>query len=103
MPVILIPAALGLTVRVTEITNRDHHFSIQSAGWSMKLSGKTRFGDIPSIPHAVVKKGTGLVKAIQTSINGVIANGKYTQALTRWNLQNEGIPQSVINPLIQDK
>ena len=50
-----------------------------------------------------VKKGTGLVNAIQTSINGVIANGKYTQALTRWNLQNEGIPQSVINPLIQDK
>ena len=26
----------------------------------MKLSGKTGFGDIPSIPHAVVKKGTGL-------------------------------------------
>ncbi|WP_062034741.1 hypothetical protein [Acinetobacter sp. BMW17] len=50
-----------------------------------------------------VKKGTGLVNAIQTSINGVIANGKYSQALSRWNLQNEGIPQSVINPLIQDK
>ena len=50
-----------------------------------------------------VKKGTGLVNAIQTSINAVIANGKYTQALTRWNLQNEGISKSVINPLIQDK
>ena len=50
-----------------------------------------------------VQKGTGLVNAIQTSINGVIANDKYTQALTRWNLQNQGIPQSVINPLIQDK
>jgi len=50
-----------------------------------------------------VKKGTGLVNAVQSSINGVIANGTYTQALSRWNLQNEGIPQSVINPLIQDK
>ena len=50
-----------------------------------------------------VKKGTGLVNAIQTSINGVIANGTYSQALSRWNLQNQGIPQSVINPLIQDK
>lgn len=50
-----------------------------------------------------VKKGTGLVHAVQTALNGVIASGEYAQALSRWNLQNEGIPQSVVNPLIQDQ
>ena len=50
-----------------------------------------------------VKKGTGLIHAVQTALNGVIASGEDAQALSRWNLQKEGIPQSVVNPLIQDQ
>ena len=72
----------------------------QANGANIKAVGKL---DGTWSVAVAVKKGTGLINAIQTSINGVIANGTYTQALSRWNLQNEGIPQSVINPLIQDK
>ncbi|MFU8926694.1 transporter substrate-binding domain-containing protein [Acinetobacter puyangensis] len=46
----------------------------------------------------VVKKGNGLVNAIQAAINGVIQSGEYKQAYTRWGIQNEALEESLINP-----
>jgi len=45
-----------------------------------------------------LKKGTGLANAIQSAINGEIASGKYNQAFSRWNLQEDIVPQALINP-----
>ncbi len=50
-------------------------------------------------PVAVaLKKGTGLVNAVNSSINGVIASGEYLQSFERWNLQEDAVKTSLINP-----
>lgn len=45
-----------------------------------------------------LKKGSGLTRAIQTAINGTIANGDYQKVLDRWGEGLEGIPAAEINP-----
>ncbi|MFU8927659.1 ABC transporter substrate-binding protein [Acinetobacter puyangensis] len=50
-----------------------------------------------------LKKGTGLADAIQSAVNGVIRSGEYTQVFSRWNLQDDAIPTSLINPPIEEK
>jgi polar amino acid transport system substrate-binding protein len=47
---------------------------------------------------ATSKKGNGLVEPIADAINYLIKNGQYGQWLAAWNLTNEGLPTSRINP-----
>jgi len=45
-----------------------------------------------------VKKDNGLIKAINDAINHTIENGTYQQILERWNITNEAVDTSLINP-----
>lgn len=53
---------------------------------------------LPGKIAATTKKGDGLVKALDDALNEVIRNGTYAQVLKRWNLSNEAVPTSEINP-----
>ena len=44
------------------------------------------------------KKDNGLVKALQAAVNQLISTGDYTKILARWNLTNEAVTTSEINP-----
>jgi polar amino acid transport system substrate-binding protein len=47
---------------------------------------------------ATTKKGDGLVKPLADALNHLIKNGQYAQWLAAWNLGNEAVPTSLINP-----
>lgn len=73
--------------------------------WKAANGGHLRFagavdGGWPKAAHIAVtlKKGSGLTRAIQTAINGTIANGDYQKVLDRWGEGLEGIPAAEINP-----
>jgi polar amino acid transport system substrate-binding protein len=44
------------------------------------------------------KKDNGLVKPVADAINYLIENGQYAKWLAAWNLTDEGLPSSRINP-----
>lgn len=73
--------------------------------WKAALTGRTRLvgsvdGGWPKAAHiaVTVKKGSGLVNAVQAALNGAIESGDYDRVLTRWGEGVERIPQSEINP-----
>ncbi|MDR6972935.1 transporter substrate-binding domain-containing protein [Leifsonia shinshuensis] len=47
---------------------------------------------------ATVKKGSGLDKPIADAINHLIETGQYAKWLKAYNLSNEGLPTSEVNP-----
>ncbi|MCY0960916.1 transporter substrate-binding domain-containing protein [Streptomyces sp. H27-H5] len=47
---------------------------------------------------ATSKKDSGLAKPVAEAINHRIKNGQYTQLLTAWNLPNEAVTTSEVNP-----
>ncbi|MEU3841058.1 ABC transporter substrate-binding protein [Streptomyces sp. NPDC028635] len=47
---------------------------------------------------ATAKKGSGLAKPVADAINHLIRNGQYAQWLKAWNLSNEAVTTSEINP-----
>ncbi|WNI19387.1 transporter substrate-binding domain-containing protein [Actinacidiphila sp. ITFR-21] len=47
---------------------------------------------------ATVKKDNGLVKPLADALNYLIKNGQYKEWLAAWNLSNEAVPTSEINP-----
>lgn len=47
---------------------------------------------------ATTKKDSGLVKPLADAINYLIKNGQYAKWLDAWNLSNEAVPTSQINP-----
>ncbi|WP_327292621.1 ABC transporter substrate-binding protein [Streptomyces sp. NBC_01198] len=47
---------------------------------------------------ATAKKDSGLAKPLADAINHLIAGGQYRTWLAAWNLSNEGLPSSQINP-----
>lgn len=55
-------------------------------------------GDITADIAAMTKKNNGLVKPLNDALNALIKNGAYAQVLQRWNLSNEAVPTSQINP-----
>ncbi|MFT4022025.1 MAG: transporter substrate-binding domain-containing protein [Acinetobacter sp.] len=57
--------------------------------------------EAPTDVAIVLKKGTGLSKAVQSAFNGLVASGEYAQALARWNLQDDVITESLINPPVK--
>ncbi|MCQ4118085.1 ABC transporter substrate-binding protein [Rhodococcus tibetensis] len=46
----------------------------------------------------LTKKDNGLITAVNEAINHVIGNGTYAEVLKRWNIENEAIDASVVNP-----
>lgn len=44
------------------------------------------------------RKGSGLADAVTQALNTQIASGTYAQALKRWNVAEEAVPQSQTNP-----
>lgn len=69
------------------------------------LTGKTKLvgtvpGGWPKTANIAVtlKKGNGLVDAVQASLNSAIDNGTYLQVLNRWGESVEKIDHSEINP-----
>jgi polar amino acid transport system substrate-binding protein len=47
---------------------------------------------------ATTKKDSGLAKPVADAINYLIQNGQYKQWLDAWNLANEAVPTSEVNP-----
>lgn len=47
---------------------------------------------------ATTKKGDGLAKPTADAINYLIKNGDYAKWLAAWNLSNEAVPSSEVNP-----
>ncbi|KQN43052.1 ABC transporter substrate-binding protein [Serratia sp. Leaf50] len=76
-----------------------------SAAYKAKLTGTTKLvgivpGGWPKTANIAVtlKKGNGLVDAVQASLNSAIANGSYLKVLDRWGESVEKIDHSEINP-----
>ncbi|KOQ90272.1 ABC transporter substrate-binding protein [Pluralibacter gergoviae] len=73
--------------------------------WKAALTGRTRLvgsvdGGWPKAAHiaVTVKKGSGLVDAVQAALNGAMKSGDYDRVLNRWGEGVERIAQSEINP-----
>ena len=47
---------------------------------------------------ATTKKGDGLAKPTADAINYLIGNGDYAKWLAAWNLSDEAVPSSLVNP-----
>ncbi|MFD7719034.1 transporter substrate-binding domain-containing protein [Streptomyces sp. NPDC059814] len=47
---------------------------------------------------ATSKKGSGLAKPIAAAINHLIKNGQYAKWLAAWNLSDEAVPTSLVDP-----
>nr|WP_067702250.1 ABC transporter substrate-binding protein [Erwinia sp. ErVv1] len=76
-----------------------------TGAWRARQTGTTRLvgtvpGGWPKTANIAVtlKKGNGLVNAVQASLNSAIANGSYLQVLDRWEESVEKIDHSEINP-----
>lgn len=77
-----------------------------SVAYHVKTSGDTETigkfsGAGPTLQGliaATTKKDDGLVKAYQAALNAVIADGSYAKVLARWNVSNEAVAKSEINP-----
>ena len=77
-----------------------------SIAYHVKTSGQTETigkfsGAGPTLQGliaATTKKDSGLVKAYQAAIDGVIADGSYAKVLERWNVSTEAVGKSEINP-----
>jgi polar amino acid transport system substrate-binding protein len=76
-----------------------------SAAYQSRLTGNTKLvgivpGGWPKTANIAVtiKKGNGLVNAVQASLNSAIASGAYIKVLDRWAEASEKIDHSEINP-----
>ncbi|ALG07600.1 ABC transporter substrate-binding protein [Kibdelosporangium phytohabitans] len=75
------------------------------SAYHAKVSGETKIvgqvsggGEIPAQIAGMTKKGSGLVTPVADALNELIKNGEYAEVLARWNLANEAITRSEINP-----
>ncbi|MEZ0165298.1 ABC transporter substrate-binding protein [Kineococcus sp. LSe6-4] len=55
-------------------------------------------GTIQADIAAMTKKDDGLVQALAAALNHLIDGGQYAGTLQRWNLANEAVQQSQVNP-----
>ncbi|KRG50975.1 ABC transporter substrate-binding protein [Stenotrophomonas beteli] len=92
--------------RLAVITGRaDVSFEPNATGAYSARDGKVRrVGLFPGgWPNAAAisvttRKGSGLADAVTQALNTQIASGTYAQALKRWNVAEEAVPQSLTNP-----
>ncbi|TCO50926.1 ABC transporter substrate-binding protein [Actinocrispum wychmicini] len=76
-----------------------------TAAYHVAVAGETKIvgevsggGEIPAQIAAMTKKNSGLVQPVADALNSLAANGKYKEALARWNLTNEAVDHSQVNP-----
>ncbi|MES4893223.1 ABC transporter substrate-binding protein [Streptomyces sp. NPDC096012] len=55
-------------------------------------------GTLQGLIAATAKKGSGLAGPIADAVNHLIDNGQYAKWLAAYNLSNEGVAQSKVNP-----
>ncbi|ALA82286.1 ABC transporter substrate-binding protein [Stenotrophomonas maltophilia] len=92
--------------RLAVITGRaDVSFEPNATGAYSARDGKVRrVGLFPGgWPNAAAisvttRKGSGLADAVTQALNTQIGSGAYAQALARWNVAEEAVPQSQTNP-----
>ncbi|EED41093.1 ABC transporter, substrate binding protein [Stenotrophomonas sp. SKA14] len=92
--------------RLAVITGRaDVSFEPNASGAYSARDGKVRrVGLFPGgWPNAAAisvttRKGSGLADAVTQALNTQIGSGTYAQALARWNVAEEAVPQSQTNP-----
>lgn len=92
--------------RLAVITGRaDVSFEPNATGAYSARDGKVRrVGLFPGgWPNAAAisvttRKGSGLADAVTQALNTQIGSGTYAQALARWNVAEEAVPQSQTNP-----
>lgn len=92
--------------RLAVITGRaDVSFEPNATGAYSARDGKVRrVGLFPGgWPNAAAisvttRKGSGLADAVTQALNTQIGSGAYAQALKRWNVTEEAVPQSQTNP-----
>lgn len=92
--------------RLAVITGRaDVSFEPNATGAYAARDGKVRrVGLFPggwpksAAISVTTRKGSGLADAITQALNTQIQSGTYAQALKRWNLSEEAVPQSETNP-----
>lgn len=92
--------------RLAVITGRaDVSFEPNATGAYSARDGKVRrVGLFPGgWPNAAAisvttRKGSGLADAVTQALNTQIGSGTYAQALARWNVTEEAVPQSQTNP-----
>jgi polar amino acid transport system substrate-binding protein len=75
------------------------------ASYHLAVKGDTKIvgqlsggGEIQADIAAMTKKGNGLVGPLSGAINALIKSGEYGQVLKRWNLSNEAVATSQVNP-----
>jgi polar amino acid transport system substrate-binding protein len=76
-----------------------------TAAYHVAVGGETKIvgtvsggGQLPADIAAMTKKGNGLVKALAAALQNEIGNGQYAEVLKRWNLANEAVKTSDVNP-----
>ncbi|MBD0736018.1 transporter substrate-binding domain-containing protein [Streptomyces sp. CBMA29] len=74
----------------------------QTAGSPNATRGAGKFSgagaSLQGLICATAKKDSGLAKPLADAINHLIKNGQYAQWLAAWNLANEAVPASLVNP-----
>ncbi|MFK4090319.1 ABC transporter substrate-binding protein [Kribbella sp. NPDC020789] len=74
-------------------------YHIQTSGETESIGKFSGAGPtLQGLIAATTKKDSGLVKAYQAALNAAIADGSYAKVLQRWNLANEAVGKSEINP-----
>ncbi|MEZ0491330.1 ABC transporter substrate-binding protein [Kineococcus sp. TBRC 1896] len=76
-----------------------------TAAYHALVAGDTRIvgtvpggGTVQADIAAMTKKDDGLVQALAAALDHLIAGGQYAGTLERWNLADEAVPQSQVNP-----
>ncbi|MFC9253246.1 ABC transporter substrate-binding protein [Amycolatopsis thailandensis] len=76
-----------------------------TAAYHVAVDGQTKIvgtvsggGQIPADIAAMTKKGNGLAEPLRQAVQSVLTNGQYAEVLKRWNLGNEAVEASRINP-----
>lgn len=76
-----------------------------TAAYHVQVTGETKIvgtvpggGTIQADIAATTQKGNGLVEALADAVNHLIESGAYAKTLERWNLTNEAVTTSQVNP-----
>ena len=77
------------------------------AAWTVKESdGALELAGEPLAPSTygfVIAKKSGLAPAFLTAVNSLITQGKYTEILKKWGLEDSAVKASTINPRTRKK
>ncbi|WP_055491278.1 ABC transporter substrate-binding protein [Streptomyces sp. TP-A0356] len=81
----------GIAYHITQVANTPQ--ATRNAG---KFSGAG--ASLQGLIAATAKKDSGLAKPLADAIDHLIKNGQYAKWLSAWNLSNEAVAESEINP-----